>query len=153
MKIIKSFQVGVGGLALLVLATFPSLGTTPPVIQLQYVSRPVTAGQSGNLMIHFKISDGFKIPKQPSPKVQLMSSAELEVQGNLLLMEEGTGKDPAYFNALRPLSIQLTPSRTAKRGQHLLEGKFIYFYCSEKEKYCSRSVENLQIPVEVADEK
>ena len=153
MKIIKGFQAGVWWLVLLVLAAFSGLGATPPIIQLQYVSRPVAAGQSGNLMIRFKISDGFKIPKQPSPKVQLMSSADLEVQGNFLLMEEGTGKDPAYFNALRPLSVQLTPSRTARRGQHLLEGKFIYFYCSEKDKYCSRSVENLQIPVEVADEK
>ncbi len=69
------------------------------------------------------------------------------------LLEEGTGKDPEYFEAVRPLSLQLISSRSAQRGQYLLEGKFTYFYCSEKDKYCSRSVESLRIPIEVTDGK
>ncbi len=147
------FQKGAWCLPLFVLAAFSSLAEASPVIQLQFVSSGVVAGESGNLLIRFKISSGFKIPKRPPPKIQLNSSTDLEVRGDLRLLEEGTGKDPEYFEAVRPLSLQLISSRSAQRGQYLLEGKFTYFYCSEKDKYCSRSVESLRIPIEVTDGK
>ena len=137
----------------ILLATFLSQAKASPAIQLQFVSRGVIAGESGDLLIRFKISSGFKIPKRPSPKLQLNSSTDLEVRGDMSLFEEGTGKDPEYFDAFRPLSLQLVSSRNARRGQYLLQGRFTYFYCSEKDKYCSRSVENLRIPIDVTDHK
>ena len=139
--------------ALLVLGGVSSPAKASPVIQLQFNSKPVVAGDTGILTVHFRVAERFKIPKRPTSKFHLNSSAEVEIQGSFTLMEEGKAKDPEYFNALKPLSIQLYPSGTARRGQHLLEGKFTYFYCSEKEKFCSRSVETLQIPVEVIDLK
>ena len=144
---------GVRCLPLLILATLSSPAAASSVIQLQFVSRGVVAGESGDLLIRFKISSGFKIPKRPSPKFELNSPTDLEVRGDLSLFEEGTGKDPEYFTGFRPLSLQLVSSRNARRGQYLLEGKFTYFYCSEKDKYCSRSVENLRIPIDVTNEK
>jgi hypothetical protein len=139
--------------ALLVLGSVSSPATASSVIRLQFNSNPIGAGDTGTLTVHFRVAEGFKVPKRPTSRFQLNSSAEVEIKGDFTLMEEGKGKDSEYFNALKPLSIQLSPSRTARRGQHLLEGKFTYFYCSEKEKFCSRSVETLQIPVEVIDLK
>ena len=138
-------------LPLLVFGAFADKAESAPIIALQFVSSNVVAGGSGNLSIRFKISNGFKIPKQPSPKIQLNSSTDLEIRGDLGLQEEGTGRDPEYFNGLKPLSVELVSSANVQRGQHWLEGKFTYFFCSDKDKYCSRSVENLRIPIEVTD--
>jgi hypothetical protein len=136
---------------------FVTLGVTgapsSQVIQVQYAVSPIVAGESGELTVRFKIAGGFKIPKRPFPRLQLNSSDEIEVAGDVIFGEEGAGKDPEYFKGIRPITLQLSPARTARRGSHMLEGKFVYFYCSEKEKYCSRNVENLKIPVEVVDLK
>jgi hypothetical protein len=119
------------------------------VLQLQTSSKPWPSGSSGTVNIKLVIKEGFKIPKRPSPKLQVLSTPDFEVKGETSLIEEGQGKDPEYFNAFKPISVQVRTAQKKEPGRYSLDGKFIYFYCSDREKYCSRSVETVQIPIEI----
>jgi hypothetical protein len=122
---------------------------SPQVLQLQCDLEPLAAGVDGLLNINLVIKEGFKIPKRPAPRIKISSPPQFEVKGDLNFLEEGKSKDPEYFNGFKPLTLHIKPASTTKPGKYSLGGEFVYFYCSEKDKYCSRTAENLQIPLEV----
>jgi hypothetical protein len=126
---------------------------SPQVLLLQYDLKPLAAGVDGLLNINLVIKEGFKVPKRPAPKIKISPSSEFEITGALMFLEEGKNKDPEYFNGFKPLTLHIKPASTTKPGKYSLGGELIYFYCSEKDKYCSRSAENLQIPLEVVANK
>jgi hypothetical protein len=126
---------------------------SPQVLQLQYDLKPLAAGVDGPLNINLVIKEGFKVPKRPAPRIKISPSSEFEIKGDLIFLEEGKGKDPEYFNGFKPLTLHIKPASTTKPGKYSLGGEFVYFYCSEKDKYCSRTAENLQIPLEVVAKK
>jgi len=131
---------------------FPQTGATG-VLQLQPHSKPWPAGASGMVNISLVIKEGFKIPKRPLPRIQIDSAPDFEIKGELNFIEEERGKDPEYFNSFKPLVIQVKAADSTKPGRYSLGGKFVYFYCSDKDKYCSRAVESVQIPVEILAKK
>ena len=120
------------------------------ILQLQTSSKPWPSNTSGTVNISVIIKEGFKIPKRPLPKLQIDPTPEFEVKGETNFIEEGQGKDPEYFNAFKPMSLQVKTTQTKEPGRYSLDGKFVYFYCADREKYCSRSVETVQIPIEIA---
>jgi hypothetical protein len=132
----------------LCLVSYPQSGP-PGILQLQTRSKPWPANSTGNVNISVIIKEGFKIPKRPLPKLQINPTSGFEVKGETNFTEEGRGKDPEYFNAFKPMSLQIAATKTTEPGRYSLSGKFVYFYCSDREKYCSRSVENVQIPIEI----
>jgi len=135
-------------------ATAVSAQTGPAhILQLQTHSKPWAAGASGLVNMNLVIKDGFKIPKRPLPKIQIDSAPNFEIKGELNFIEEGRGNDPEYFNSFKPLALQVRAADSAKPGRYSLGGKFVYFYCSDKEKYCSRAVENVEIPIEILAKK
>jgi hypothetical protein len=119
------------------------------ILQLQTNSKPWPANSTGIVNINAMIKEDFKIPKKPSPKLQINPTPEFEVKGETNFTEEGQGKDPEYFNAFKPMTLQVVATRTTAPGRYTLGGKLVYFYCSDKEKYCSRAVETVQIPIEI----
>jgi hypothetical protein len=126
---------------------------SPQVLQLQYESKPLAAGVDGLLNINLVKKDGFKVPKRPAPRIKLSPSSQFEIKGDLNFLEEGKGEDPEYFNGFKPLTVHIKPASTTKPGKYSLGAEFVYFYCSEKDKYCSRTTETLQIPLEVVAQK
>jgi hypothetical protein len=134
------------------MAVFAQTGPTG-VLQLQSHSKPWAAGASGLVNINLVIKEGFKIPKRPLPKIQIDPASDFEIKGALNFVEEGQGNDPDYFNSFKPLVIQVRATDATKPGRYSLGGKFVYFYCSNKEKYCSRAIESVQIPIEILAKK
>jgi hypothetical protein len=96
-----------------------------------------------------EVKEGFKVAKRPAPKLQLNPNTQFEVVVGSF-DESVAAKDADYFGGFRPLELKITPAKTTEPGKYALDAKLTYFYCSEREKYCSRSVEALAIPVEVA---
>ena len=126
-------------------------GQTGPsgILQPRYSQQAIASGTRGALLIELQVKEGFKVAKRPAPKLQLNPSAQFEVVVGGF-SESVSAKDADYFGGFRPLELKIVPAKTTEAGKYALEGKLTYFYCSEKEKYCSRSVEALAIPVEVA---
>jgi hypothetical protein len=126
-------------------------GQTGPsrILQPRYSQQAIASGARGALLIELEVKEGFKVAKRPAPKLQLNPNTRFEVVVGGF-NESVPAKDADYFGGFRPLELKIAPAKTTEAGKYSLEGKLTYFYCSEKEKYCSRSVEALAIPVEVA---
>lgn len=95
------------------------------------------------------VKEGFKVAKRPAPKLQVSPTALFDVAVGGFT-ESLAGKEADYFGGFKPLELKIVPAKTTQAGKYSLAGKLTYFYCSEQDKYCSRSVESLAIPVEVS---
>ena len=126
-----------------------SQGPAAGVLQFQFSSRRMVAGDESSVRVGFTIKEGFKVSKRPSPKFQLNPSPEFEVKIPAGFSDIKESGDTEYFSGLKPLELRVIPAKATKAGKYAIEVKLTYFYCSEKDKYCSRSVENLKIPIEV----
>ena len=126
-------------------------GQTGParILQPRYSQQAVASGVEGKLQIELAVKEGFKVAKRPAPKLQINPTTQFDVVVGGF-SESVASKDAEYFGGFRPLELRIVPAKTTQAGKHVLEAKLTYFYCSEQDKYCSRSVEALTIPVEVA---
>jgi len=129
-----------------------SQSATTKILEMKAGPQSLTLGEEGIVRVDLTVKPGFKVAKRPAPKLQLEADSSFEVRF-AGFAESASGKDPDYFGVFKPLEVKITPARTAKTGKHSLEGKLTYFYCSERDKYCSRSVDPLLFSLEVAEKK
>ena len=125
------------------------IGQSDPgtVLQHRVVSNQLTARELGRVTLELDVKEGFKIAKRPAPMLQLAPSSDFEVKSPVFFQEARAGKDPEYYGGLRPLEISVLTGKDVPPGQYVMQGKLTYIYCSEKDKYCSRSVANIKIPI------
>jgi hypothetical protein len=121
---------------------------TPGILQPRY-SQVVVSGVEGKLRMDLMVKEGFKVAKRPAPKLVVKPSTQFEVVVGGF-SESVSSKDSDYFGGFNPLELRIAPAKTTQPGKYSLEAKLTYFYCSEQDKYCSRSVETLSIPIEVS---
>jgi hypothetical protein len=135
-------------MATLSLLAFGQMGPAG-ILQPRYSRQTLAPGVEGRLQVELTVKDGFKVAKRPAPKLQIKMASQFNVfVGGF--EESVASKDDQYFGGFKPLELKIAPAKATQPGKYSLEAKLTYFYCSEQEKYCSRSVESLAIPVEVA---
>ena len=117
------------------------------VLQHRVMANRLNPGEIGTVTLEFGVKEGFKIAKRPAPMLQLTMSSDFEVKSPVLFQEARAGKDPEYYGELKPLEISVLTGKNIPPGQYGLEGKLTYVYCSEKDKYCGRSVAGIKIPI------
>jgi len=121
------------------------------VLQHRVIANCLKAGEAGKVSLVLSVKDGFKLAKRPAPKLQLNSGPNFQVSAPIDFAEAKSGKDREYYGDLNPLDISILAGKDVRAGQYTLAGKLIYFYCSEKGRYCSRSEENIQLPIIVME--
>jgi len=119
------------------------------ILQPRYSQQAIALGVEGKLQIELGVKEGFKVAKRPAPKLQINPTNQFDVVVGGF-NESIPSKDADYFGGFKALELRIAPAKTTQAGKYSLEAKLTYFYCSERDKYCSRSVEALTIPVEVA---
>jgi uncharacterized protein (DUF58 family) len=140
-------------LALVVPLTVSAQLAPANVLEHRLSSSPVAAGKEGRVRMDLSVKEGFKVAKRPAPKLQLNSTPSFGLTLSTGFVESAPGKDPDYFGGFGPVELKVIPAKATKAGRYELEAKLTYFYCAEQEKYCSRSIENLTIPIEVSEAK
>jgi hypothetical protein len=123
------------------------------VLETRSSTARVAVGIEEKVQVTVSVKEGFKVAKRPAPKLQISQNSLFTVTVISAFTESVPGKDADYFGGLNPLELKLVPERTTKPGKYSVEGKVTYFYCAERDKHCSRSVENLKFPVEVIEKK
>src|SRR5262249_46864417 len=123
-------------------------GQTSPakILEPRYSRQPIAAGVEGRLQIDLIVKEGFKVAKRPAPKLQVNSTTQFGVAVGGF-SESVASSDAEYFGGFKPLELKILPAKMTEPGKYSLEGKLTYFYCSERDKYCSRSVETVTIPI------
>ena len=123
---------------------------TGTVLQPRVMANRLTAGEAGSVTLELSVKEGFKIAKKPAPKLQLTPFPNFEVRTPVPNIEEArAGKDPEYYGEFKPLNVSVLTGKDVPSGEYVLEGKLAYVYCSEKDKYCGRSVANFKVPIVV----
>jgi hypothetical protein len=125
-------------------------GQTNPakILELRYSRQPIAAGVEGRLQIDLGVKEGYKVAKRPAPKLQVSPTTQFSIAVGGF-SESVANRDAEYFGGFKPLELKILPAKMTEAGKYSLEGKLTYFYCSERDKYCSRSVETVTIPIEV----
>jgi hypothetical protein len=113
-------------------------------IESSVTPKSLTRGQEGKVILKLTLQEGLTISPQPSFSIEFspcegivfskktFTDSDLEIE----ILEE-MGEE--YLNLKSPLEILFTVSPDAAKGEHLLEGKIVYFACSKEEGWCMKN--------------
>jgi len=127
-------------------AQLTNAGSLPQILTLAFKpATPLHVGKRGEVIVSFTGLKDYRIdrllpitlkltpvPGVTLPKTEIKSSSD-----------DAKSKD-GYYVELPMLKIPLTVSR---RGRFEIPGKLTYFFCSEKEGFCSRQILDVRVPV------
>jgi hypothetical protein len=114
---------------------------------------PKKAGGVGAVAVSFRALDpDVRVNEAPAPRLKL----DL-LQGVLADKQPpASGESPAYdplkvkyLDLAKPVLFPAAVLPTAPRGESLVKGTVVFFYCSQREEWCRRGTAEVEIPVAV----
>jgi len=137
-----TFALGI----LVSVARLADLGSLPQILTPAFKSSaPLHAGRRGEVIVSFTRLRDYRIDRllpitlklTPVPGVTLPKT---EIKS---LSEDPKSKDGYYVDLPTP-KIPLTVSKV---GTYEIPGKLTYFFCSQKDGFCSRQILDVKVPV------
>jgi hypothetical protein len=101
----------------------------------------VAPGATADLAFLLQPVDGIHINLQPALDFKLDTASRAALAGGLILP-----KGSPYLNTSAPVVQRFQIPKDAKPGPITLKGTLVYFFCSDKEGWCSK----FKQPVEIA---
>ena len=130
------------------LALQPALGGTLKLTGNRSVTVEITlkeatlaSGAAGEMAISFAPAAGIHVNSTPAPEFTLDSSSLASLSGRLTFP-----KGTQYLKPASAVKQRFQLSRGAKPGPVTLKGTLTYYFCSDKEGWCSKYKQ----PVEIA---
>jgi hypothetical protein len=100
------------------------------------------------VIINFQLSpnEGIHVNSKPEFEFVIDKTSPFE-----FVAEEATFKtnDKGYVDASAPIQYVIKPKLNTKPGKYSLKGKFNYFFCSDKEGWCNRHSQSIELPLQV----
>jgi hypothetical protein len=127
-------------------AQLTNAGSLPQILTPAFKSSaPLHSGKRGEVIVSFTGLKDYRIDRLLSITLKLtpvlgVTLPKTEIKSS---SEDPKSKD-GYYVELPTLRIPLTPS---KAGKFEIPGKLTYFFCSEKDGFCSRQILDVKVPV------
>src|SRR5437762_600822 len=123
----------------------PNLGGLPQILTPAFKSStPLHAGKRGEVIVTFTGLKGYRIDRLLSIALKLTPVPGVMVQKTEIKSSSDDRKsNDGYYVELPTLRIPLT---VAKPGKFEIPGKLTYFFCSEKDLFCSRQILDVKVP-------
>ena len=134
---------------LLSLAQLSGLGSGLPQILTPHfkAAGPVRAGKKTEIIVSFSALSDYRIDRLLPISLKLTATAGVTLAKAEI---KASGDDPksndGYYIDLPILKIPLTIVRA---GKYEISGKLTYFFCSEKDGFCSRQILDVKVPITV----
>ena len=134
---------------LLSLAQLSGLGSRLPQILTPHfkAAGPVRAGKKTEIIVSFSALSDYRIDRLLPISLKLTPAAGVMLPKTEI---KASGDDPksndGYYVDLPILKIPLTIVRA---GKYEIPGKLTYFFCSEKDGFCSRQILDVKVPITV----
>jgi hypothetical protein len=135
----------------LVLASVPvSAGTVrltgnkSVTVEVSLSDSLVLPGDTVTVAMRFRPVEGIHINLQPPLDFKRDTSSSAALAGTLVLP-----KGEPYLNTNSPVVQRFVVPRGAKPGHLALKGMLTYFYCSDKEGWCSKYKQPVELSVTV----
>ena len=138
---------------LLILNPLSQKDTVSTAVGNKYVSYAVVlkektlkVGETGTLLISLTPQKGFHITFEPSPSVQFATSDVVASTGKLGIIKMERDE---YLDLSKPLKQPFTLSKKSKSGFAAIKGTLTYFYCSEKDRWCSKFKQPFELQITI----
>lgn len=103
------------------------------------------AGAAQDVKITFRPTKGIHINLDPSPEIETAKASVVATIGTLSASKDAHG----YLNAAKPAVVPVTIAADAPKGRQTLKLRIVYYLCSDKEGWCNRDEQTIDIPVTV----
>ena len=110
-------------------------------------------GANASVAVTFQPLDpDVRVNESPPPrlKLDLLQAVLLDRQppapSNVPDYDPSTAK---YLDLARPVLFPVTLAKGAAKGDHVVKGSVVFFYCSQRENWCRRGTAEIEIPVTV----
>ncbi len=113
-------------------------------VQVQYSINPDTLkpASEAKLYINFLPQNGILINVDPPIELQIDKKI-----GTLHKLELPKSKNGKYLDHNKPVIQTIKLNKNLKPGKFKLNGNLTYFYCSEKEGWCSKAQQKIEINI------
>lgn len=131
------------------LAQLSGLGGGLPQILTPHfkAAAPIHAGRKSEIVVSFTALSDYRIDRLLPISLKLTPAAGVTLPKTEI---KASGDDPksndGYYIDLPTLKIPLT---VARPGNNEILGKLTYFFCSEKDGFCSRQIVDVKVPITV----
>ncbi len=126
-------------------AQLTNAGSLPQILTPAFKSSaPLHAGKRGEMIVSFTGLKGYRIDRLLPITLKLtpVSGVTLPKTEIKASPDDPKSKD-GYYVDLPTLKVPLTVSKT---GNYEIPGKLTYFFCSEKDGFCSRQILDVKVP-------
>ena len=153
MDINRKRRLALGLAALLVFATFPSLGgQADDLLKIEGSVQPkrLSRGEGGKIVLNLQVKEGvflsaqpfFIIEFDPVPEIVFPKNFFTASDLNIGLIEEKAGSS---VDLSKPMEVPFTVSMDAKPGGHILLGRIKYFARSPQEGWCYKTTSKFSV--------
>ena len=141
-------MVNLAAATIVMMAQLIGLGAgLPQIMEPQYSTQAVEAGQEGAVTVSFDVIDGYLINRVPSIQLKLETVDGIELAASSMTSPEDDPKsEDVYYVDIPEFEVSLN---AAKAGEYSIPGTLVYFFCSKADGFCSRQIVDVQVPVTV----
>lgn len=105
----------------------------------------ISVKKSNEIAFFFEPVIGIHVNTNPLFELKLEKDSPFEVVGKARFQKN----DKEYLDTKKPVEFSIKTKNGTKTGKHNLKGKLNYFYCSDKDGWCNRFSQKIDVIVEV----
>jgi hypothetical protein len=142
-------------LVLLPLVLLAAAATAAPVrhfdLSVSFVAAS-KAGRDASVAVTFRpLDQDVRVNESPAPrlKLDLAQTVLVDRQPPATGVPDYDPLTARYLDLSKPVLFPVAVGPTAPRGEQLVKGAVVYFYCSKREAWCRRGTTEIEIPITV----
>lgn len=114
---------------------------------------PKKAGGDGSVAVTFRpLDQDLRVNESPAPRLKLDLAQAVLIDRQSPAPAGVPDFDPLtarYLDLVKPVLFPVAVAPTAPKGEQLVKGSVVFFYCSKREAWCRRGTTEIEIPVTV----
>ncbi|MDP1677159.1 MAG: hypothetical protein Q8L88_09850 [Bacteroidota bacterium] len=107
--------------------------------------RKISIAKSGDIAFFFEPIEGIHVNTNPQFELKLEKNSPFEIVGKARFQKN----EKEYLDIKKPLEFSIKAKNGTKTGKQNLKGKLNYFYCSDKDGWCNRFSQKIDVTIEV----
>jgi hypothetical protein len=120
--------------------------TTNDHVKVEMLSpSKISSTKNGVIKLFLSPTDGIHINTEPMFELKLEKDSHFELAGE----PRFTKNEKEYLDTNKPVEFTIKVKNGVQPGKHLLKAKFYYFYCSDKEGWCNRFTQPIDLTITV----
>ena len=140
-------------LALVVVPAVLTAGSNPHFDLLATFEAPGAPGEDGAVLVTFRALDpDLRLNETPAPRLRLELTETVLFDRQAPASRSAPAYDPLtakYLDLAEPVRFPVAIAPTAPAGEHTVQAKVFFFYCSVRESWCRRGTVTVDISVAV----